>query len=294
MTELDFRDEQLYHRQNLYRHAVQLHGHGIVQGLSVKLQQRKGGYIATIDGGYGITRSGQGVFLSSSRSVRLDIPTRDGQYMFWLFHVESNDTAEVRHVFDSSNTQSARIIEGCAPGLKPEGQEYQDGIELCRINVRMGRMVKVEWPVPRAGRQDRAAESELKPKLSSFISHNKKIISLLLRTQKLRDVELPTLSFNAALISAEFLLIEEGTSDRVLYRTTGSLIEYADAFYSTQPITLDRLERFRDFIRITLGERPNITQNNNVWHNWFIKFEQLLKPLKDLSDELVRTIGPQR
>ena len=69
MTANDFVAEQNYHRQNLYRHAVQLHGYGIVQGLSVKLQQRKGGYIATIDGGYGITRRGQGVHLSFMLSL---------------------------------------------------------------------------------------------------------------------------------------------------------------------------------------------------------------------------------
>jgi len=294
MTAQDFTDEQKYHRDNLYRHAVQLHGYGIVQGLSVKLQQRKGGYVAIIDAGYGITKNGQGVNLSTARSVRLDIPSRDGQYMLWLFHVEAVDENDLRPVFDTNNTQSARINESCAPRLHPEGEEYQDAIALCRINVRMGRMAQTQWPVPRAGRQERAAESYLKPRVAEFIELNKKVINLLLRTQKLRDIELPTLSFNSALISAEFLLIEEGTSDRVLYRTIGSLIVYAHDFYNSQPITLDSLDRFKEFIRRTNADLPNSTQNNEVWLKWFRKFEQLLKPLQKLSEELVKTIGPQR
>ena len=105
-------------------------------------------------------------------------------------------------------------------------------------------MAQAQWPVPRAGRQERAAESYLKPRVVEFIDLNKKIINLLLRAEHIKEVELPTLSFNAALVSSEFLLLEEGTTDRVLYRTSGSLIGYAHDFYESQPSIIESIDRF--------------------------------------------------
>lgn len=89
LTSNDLLDEQAYHRRNLARHALYLHGHGIVQGLQVDLEQRKERYAATIQAGYGITRMGQGVLLSDPATLPLDIPRSDGEYMLWLFHVEA-------------------------------------------------------------------------------------------------------------------------------------------------------------------------------------------------------------
>ena len=40
LTAADLLAEQLYHRRNIHRHALYMHGHGIVQGLQVELQQK--------------------------------------------------------------------------------------------------------------------------------------------------------------------------------------------------------------------------------------------------------------
>ena len=294
LTAQDFLDEQTYHRNNLARNHLYLHGYGIVQGLTVELQQRQGDYVAVINSGFGITRSGQAVALQESVAVQLELPPNDGIYMLWLFHVESEDDSDMRPIFDTAENVSARVIESCAPRLHPDGEEYSDGVALCRINIRMGRMAQAQTPVPRAGRQERAAESYLKPKVVEFIENNRKVIDLLFRTEQVKEMELPILSFNSSLVSAQFMLIEEGTSDRVLYRTAGTLIVYAHDFYNALPQTLDSINRFREYVRRTNSELPNPTQSNEVWLRWFRRFEQLLLPLNQIAEELVRSIGPQR
>ena len=56
LTAQDMVDEQSYHRQSLHRHNLFLHGHGIVQGLQVELNQKRKKYSAVIQAGFGITR----------------------------------------------------------------------------------------------------------------------------------------------------------------------------------------------------------------------------------------------
>ena len=293
LTAQDLQDEQDYHRKNLHRHNLFLHGYGIVQGLQVELQQQGSRYIAIIQAGFGVTRMGQQVRLDEAVSVQLEVPRRDGEFMLWLFHVESADEDHSRPVFDSSQLQQARIVERCAPRMHGIEEDQPDAVALCRINVRLGRMVQVLLPVPRAGRQERAAESYLKPRVNEFIRVSRKVLNNLLRTAMLKELELSTLSFNNALISAEFLLIEEGTTDRVLYRTAGSLIGYAHDFYNNLPRTTDRVEQFKEFVRRVHAEVPGPGQANEVWLRWFDRFERLLQPLNRLSDELERTVAAQ-
>lgn len=294
LTSRDLEDEQLYHRDNLRRHNLFLHGHGIVQGLQVELQQKGKRYVAIIQAGFGITRIGQQVRLDEAVAVQLEVPKKDGMYMLWLFHVEQLDEGNLRTIFDTNNTEAARVVESCAPRMHPIDEEQPDAVALCRINVRLGRMVQVLLPVPRAGRQERAAESYLKPRVNDFIRINRKILNNLLRTALLKELELSTLSFNNALISAEFLLIEEGTTDRVLYRTAGSLINYAHDFFNGLPRTIDRVESFKEYVRRVNAEVPAPDQGNEVWLRWFDRFERLLQPLQRISEELERTVEAQR
>jgi hypothetical protein len=294
LTARDLEDEQTYHRSNIHRHNLYLHGHGIVQGLQVELQQKGTRYVAIIQAGFGITRMGQQVRLPEAVAVQLEVPKKDGEYMLWLFHVEAPDETFARPIFDTNERQEARMVESCAPRLHTIDSDQPDAVALCRINVRLGRMVQVLLPVPRAGRQERAAESYLKPRVETFIRVNKKIINNLLRTNSLRELELSTLSFNSALISSEFLLIEEGTSDRVLYRTAGSLINYAHEFFNNLPVSVDRIVQFKEFVRRVHAEVPAPDQANEIWLRWFDKFERLLGPLNKISDELERTVEAQR
>jgi hypothetical protein len=294
LTAQDFLDEQTYHRRNLHRHALYLHGHGIVQGLQVELQNRGEKYVAIIQAGYGITRMGQGVHLAEAVAVPLEVPRRDGEYMLWMFHVEAPDDGDLRPVFDTSEKKEARTREACGPRLSPVDEDQADAVALCRINVRLGRMVQVLLPVPRAGRQSRAAESYLKPRVVEFIRVNRKVVTNLFRTALLRELDVGALAFNAALVSAEFLLIEEGTSDRVLYRSAGSLINYAHDFYSPLPRTIERVERFKEFVRRVNAEVPAPDQGDEVWLRWFDKFERLLQPLAKIVEELEKTVEAQR
>ena len=294
LTAQDFADEQGYHRKNLARHNSYLHGHGIVQGLKVELQQKGERYVAIIEKGYGITREGQGVLLAEPVGVPLEVPKKDGEYMLWLAHAEAPDDTDLRPIFDTSERAAARVRETCAPRLHPVEEDLRDAVALARINVRLGRMVQAPLPVPHAGRQDRAAESYLKPRVVEFIRVNRKIQTNLFRTRLLQELDLGALAFNSALVSSEFLLIEEGTSDRVLYRVAGSLIAYAHDFYSPLPTTMERIERFKEFVRRVNAEVPAPDQGDEVWLRWFGNFERLLQPLQKIAEELERTVEAQR
>ncbi len=294
LTSKDLLDEQNYHRRNLQRHVLYMHGHGIVQGLQVEIEQRKEKYVAVIQAGYGVTRIGQGVLLNEAVAVPLEVPRQDGEYMLWIFHVEAPDDTEMRPLFDSNEQKEARIREFSAPRLHPIEEDQPDAIALTRINVRLGRMVQVLLPVPRAGRQSRAAESYLKPRLVEFIRVNRNICTNLFRTALLRELDLGALGFYSALVSAEFTLIEEGTSDRVLYRAAGSLINYAHDFYNPLPKTTERVDKFKEFIRRVNAEVPGSDQGDEIWLRWFDKFERLLQPLGKIAEELERTVEAQR
>lgn len=294
LTARDLSDEQLYHRRNLQRHVLYMHGHGIVQGLQVEVLPAKDRYVAVLQAGYGVTRQGQGVLLAEAVQVPLEVPRQDGEYMLWLFHVEAPDADSKRPMFDSHEQREARVREFSAPRLHPIEEDHADAVALTRINVRMGRMVQVFLPVPRAGRQSRAAESYLKPRVVEFIRVNKNVLLNLFRTSLLAELDLAALGFYSALVSAEFLLIEEGTSDRVLYRTAGSLIGYTHDFYNPLPRTIERVDKFKEFVRRVNAEVPAPDQGDEVWLRWFDKFERLLQPLGKIAEELERTVEAQR
>ncbi len=294
LTARDILDEQRYHRKGLARHNLFLHGHGIVQGLQVDLRQTKKKYVAIIQAGFGITRSGQGVILGDAVQVPLEIPKQDGEYMLWLFHVETLDDRSMRPVFDTHEEQAGRVLEHSRPRMHPVDQDQQDAVALCRINVRLGRMVQVQLPVPRAGRHARAAESYLKPRVEEYIRLNKKILDSLYRTAKVKELGLDTLGYYSSLVSAEFLLIEEGTPDRVLYRTAGSLIRYAHSFYNPLRSTTPRIDKYKEFVRRVHAEVPAADQGDDVWLKWFEMFERLLQPLGRIVDELEETVEAQR
>lgn len=294
LTAADLRAEQTYHRRTLHRHSLFLHGFGVVQGLQVELEQQKKRYTAIVKAGYGITREGQGVHLHQDVAIPLEIPNQDGEYVLWLFHAERPDPESMRPVFDTQDTREARLIEGVAPRLLPAEEEPLDAVALCRIHVRLGRMVQVQLPVPRAGRQARAAESYLKPRVEEFIRLNRKILSSLFRTETVKEQSIGMVGFMSALISAEFLLIEEGTSDRVLYRTAGRLVNYAHDFYDPLPRTTERIEQFTGFVRRVHAEVPAADQTDETWLRWFQQFERLLQPLQRISEELDQTVEAMR
>jgi len=294
LTAHDLRDEQLYHRRSLMRHALFLHGYGVVQGLQVELEQKKKAYIAIIKSGFAITKEGQGIQLQQDVAVPLEVPKTDGEYMLWLFHVEQPDSDSQRPVYDTGETRESRIAETAAPRLHPVEDDHPDAAALCRINVRLGRMVQVQLPVPRAGRRARAAESYLKPRLGDYIRLNKKVLTSLFRTAMLKEMSIGAFGFYSALVSAEFMLIEEGTTDRVLYRSAGSLITYGHDFYNVLPRTTDRIQQFTEFIRRVNAEIPAPDQGDETWLRWFEQFERLLQPLQRISDELDATVEAMR
>jgi hypothetical protein len=294
LTATDLLDEQTYNRKTLARHNLYLHGHGIVQGLQVELQQRKKKYVAIIQAGFGITSMGQGVQLADASAVPLEVPKQDGEYMLWLFHVEGPDDKGMRPVFDTSEEKPARTVERSAPRLHAIEEDQVDAVALCRINVRLGRMVQVQLPVPRAGRQSRAAESYLKPRVVEYIRLNKKIMQSLYRTALVKELGLDTLGFYSALVGSELMLIEEGTPDRVLYRSAGLLINYGHDFFNPLPKTTNRIQKYKDFIRQVNAAVPAADQADEVWLKWFEKFERLLQPLGRIVDELEKTVEAQR
>ncbi len=293
LTAQDLEEEQVYHRSSLMRHTHYMSGYGVVQGLKVELEVRRKKYFAVIQAGYGITRMGQGVLLKEAAATPMSVPKDDGEYILWLFHVEE-PAGDARPHFDTGQEYTARMRETRALKLKPAAEEFMDAVALARINVRLGRLVHVKTPVPRAGSPARMAESYLKLPVTEFIRLNRNVMQNLFRTALVKELELSALAFNSALVSGEFLLIEEGTSDRVLYRTAGTLITYAHDWYNVLPKTISRVDKFKAFIRKVNAEIPGVDQPDDVWLKWFDKFERLLQPLSKISEELDKTAEAKR
>ena len=198
-------------------------------------------------------------------------------------------------MYDTADQRESRVVEEVAPRLLPIDEDHRDAVALTRINVRLGRLVQVQLPVPRAGRNHaRAAESYLKPRVSEFSRLNRTIINNLFRTDTLKEQSLGMVAFLSALIAAEFELIEEGTSDRVLYRTAGSLVTYCHDFYNPMPPTTERIGQFTEFVRHTNAEIPGTDQTDETWLRWFQQFERLLQPLQRINEELERTVEAMR
>jgi hypothetical protein len=116
----------------------------------------------------------------------------------------------------------------------------------------------------------------------------------LFRTETLKEQSIGMVALMSALISAEFQLIEEGTSDRVLYRTAGGLIHYAHDFFNPLPPTTDRISQYTEFLRRVNAEVPASDQTDETWLKWFAQFERLLQPLQRINDELDRTVEAMR
>ena len=294
LTASDLLDEQTYHRRSLQRHAVFLNGYGIVQGLHVELEQQRKQYTAVLKAGYGITPLGQGVHLPNDVRIPLTVPKQDGEYMLWLFHVEQPDADAMRTVFDTADTREGRVIETAAPRMHAADEEFEDGVALCRITVRLGRMVQAPLPVPRAGRQVRASESYLKPRVLDFLRLSKKVLQNLFRTRTVGEISIGALGLYSAVASAEMVLLEEGTSDRVLYRLAGALIQYSHDFFHPLPPSTERIGQYTEFLRRVHAEVPGPDQGDETWLKWFQAFERLIQPLQRISDELESTIEAER
>lgn len=292
LTANDLLVEQRYHRANLQRHARFLSGHGVVQGLSVELQQKLDRYEVNVKAGYGLTAAGQGIELEADLTLTLEPQDADGEYMLWLVHMESEDAESMQPVFDTADERAARILERVEARLLPADEERRDGVALARIRVRLGRMAHIRIPVPRAGRVARAAESYLKPRVMEFVELNRKAMQLLFRTAVLQELSIASYGFYAALVSAEFVLLEEGTPDRVLYRSAGALVRHGRQFYDSDAVRelTDRVSQVSQLLRTLDDGIPQATHEDMQWQTWFEQFERILPPLQRMTEELQATV----
>lgn len=289
LTHEDLATDQMYHRRALRRHARYVSGSGVVQGLSVELTRVEDRYQLVLRAGFGLTHEGQGIHLAEDLETHLDIPRQEGQYVLWLRHRDVEHPDGQRPVFDTADTRSSRTVEQTELALLPVGDAEPMSIALARIDVRLGRMALLKLPVPRAGRPPRASESYLKPRVDDFVRLQRRAMDRLFRTALLQELSLAAYGLYSALVSAEFLMIEEGTSDRVLYRTAGSLVRYAAAFYGPLPATTERIGRHAEQLRELAAGVPDSTQTDDVWLAWFETFQNVLPGLRRAVEELEDT-----
>lgn len=297
LTAADLMAEQRYHRKSLDRHAYHLAGHGVVQGLSVELEQRLDRYEARVRAGYGITAEGQGVHLPGDLTIPLEEQAVEGDYLLWLVRVDRPDPEAMRPVFDTSDRLvSARVIETVVPRLLPAEQEIGNGVAVARLRMRLGRMARLNAPVPRAGRVLRAAESAIKPQVLRFADRSRRALNLIFRTAVLQELSISSFGFYAALVGAELLLIEEGTPDRVLYRTAATLVRHGREFYDSDAVRelTDRLAQLADALRAVDDQIPEAHHEDREWQRWFELFERVLPALDRAVEELQATVDPTR
>jgi hypothetical protein len=297
LTADDLMAEQAYHRRALERHARFLSGHGVVQGLSVELTQRLDRYVARIRAGFGLTSRGQGAALPSDEEIVLEGQKADGDYLLWLVRRDAELPDSMRPVFDTTDGQRpSRIEERVVLELHPVEQHLEDGVALARIRLRLGRMVLLHTPVPRAGRVARAAESALKPRVLDFAERCRLVMDLLYRTRVLQELSISAYGFYAALVSAELLLIEEGTPDRVLYRTAGVLVRHARAFFDSDGVRemTDHIHNVADALRAVDDGVPEAHQDDREWQRWFELFERVLHHVQRAAEDLKATADPNK
>jgi len=89
-------------------------------------------------------------------------------------------------------------------------------------------------------------------------------------------------------------LLEEGTTDRVLYRVAGLLTTFANQFYGSMRNQIEALEAVKGEIRRITMKLPDARQSNDVWRDWFGSIQRLNALLEDVASRLEETIGPQQ
>jgi hypothetical protein len=292
LTASDLLVEQAYHRRSLRRHARYLAGHGVVQGLSVELERRLDRYAATVGAGFGLTRDGQGVHLASDLTVPIEAQEVEGDFTLWLVHVDREDDGATRPVFDTADLRPARVVEAVEPRLVRADEELADGVAVARLRLRLGRVALLHAPVPRAGRVDRAAESWLKPRVQRFVALQRTSMLLLFRTALLQELSIAAYGFYAALVASELVLLDEGTPDRLLYRTAGTLVGHARTFYDSDAVRAltHRVGEVVELLRGLDDGTPGADGDDRAWQAWFEDFERLLPALERSTAELQATV----
>ena len=294
LTAQDLSDEQTYHRRALHRHSLYMHGFGVVQGLQVELEQRKKKYTAVVKAGYGLTAEGQGVHLRQDVIVPIEVPKQDGEYLLWLFHIDRPDADTARPVFDTADTREARILEDVAPRMLPAEEEHPNAVALCRINVRLGRMVQVQLPVPRAGRQipcrrvlPQAAGGRLHP--SQPGDPHEPVPDLHRPGAVGRDGRVPRRADQRRVPprSRRAPAIARLPDRRHAHHLRPRLLQPAAADH--RPIA-----QFTEFVRRVNAEIPGPEQSDETWLKWFQQFERLLQPLQRINEELEKTVEAMR
>ena len=97
-------------------------------------------------------------------------------------------------------------------------------------------------------------------------------------------------------VEHQFLLLEEGTPDRVLYRTAGTLIKHGRVFFDSDEVrqTTERLNQVADVIREVGAGIPEPRADDRTWHLWFEEFERVLPALRRTAMELQATVDPTK
>ncbi|MCA9572927.1 MAG: hypothetical protein KC656_34055, partial [Myxococcales bacterium] len=216
LTAGDLAVEQEYHRRSLARHARWSVGEGVVAGLAVDVEVPGGAAPRVrVGAGFGLRADGVGVEVCDGLWLELDPLPPDGEHGVWVVVSDAPDPASERPVLDGPLAAPARAVECVGLVLAPS-EAVREGVLVAFVRVRLGRVVLLPRPVPRAVGRRTVAVSPREAVIGALATALTALLEDRARDLPSGSASVALLRALAALAAVEVRLLEPGASDAVL------------------------------------------------------------------------------
>lgn len=288
----DLQREQDFHRAARQRLARALGGEGVVEGLGLSLDvdsRSRGRVTLKVQPGVALAADGEVLWLRQTHPLAIDPPAMDGDYGVWLVRQERPDLSSSRPVLDGEAERTAAVCEVLTLAVLPAGATQATGALLGWLRSRLGALVVLGRPVPRAGREDWLAESAWRPLVTRLLGATQAVLDALERTRTLAEAPLAGWRLTAVVCAVESMLLRPGTSDVVLARQAGQLVLSAHRFVEGLPRRPDALEEVVDALAALASDAPDAATAVPTAIPWMERLQGLVPRWEDVAHALTRT-----